>query len=225
MRILVVEDELKVANLIKRVLEENAFEVTVVYDGEMGLKLAMRNHYDVVILDLILPGINGLKVCKGIREVKPQVPILMLTALNTTDDIVDGLESGANDYLTKPFKLAELIARIRALSRIKQVYRTEPEVYTYEDLTLNARTKEAQRGQRKIRLTAKEYALLELLIKNAEQPLSKSFINEHLWGEGYGVDSNVIEVYISLLRNKVDKREKVKLIHTQFGIGYVLKKA
>jgi two-component system, OmpR family, copper resistance phosphate regulon response regulator CusR len=222
LRILIVEDEVKVAKLIFKVLKEQGYMPDLAYDGTMGKSLAINNEYDVVILDLILPGINGLELCKAIRQQNINVPILMLTALNSTDDVVNGLDSGANDYLTKPFKLEELLARVRALGRIRKDAFKE---ITYElaDLKVNPASREVIRGGKLINLTAKEFALLELFLKNKGRVVSKSYISEMVWGSDYDIESNVVEVYVNFLRNKIDKGFDTKLIHTMVGVGYVMK--
>ncbi|WMJ73710.1 response regulator transcription factor [Cytophagaceae bacterium ABcell3] len=221
MKILIVEDEQKVSDLIKKVLLENGYDCDVAYDGTMGKRLAVNNEYDVMILDLILPGINGIDLCRIIREEQVRTPVLMLTALDTTEDIVTGLDSGANDYLTKPFSLEEFLARIRALGRIKQP--VEDIVYQFNGLEINTATREARRDGNLVELTAKEFSLLELLMKNKGRVLSKSRIIEVIWGTDYDYDSNIVEVYINFLRSKIDKKYPVKLIHTMKGMGYVLK--
>jgi two-component system, OmpR family, copper resistance phosphate regulon response regulator CusR len=224
MKILFVEDEVKVAKLVQTVLKEAGYQSDVAYDGLMGKKLAISNKYDLIILDLILPEINGIDLCKTIRKAGITAPVLMLTALDNTEDIVDGLDSGANDYLTKPFKIEELLARIRALGRLKQIF-VEERIYEIEDLTLNTATKEVHRNGQLIKLTAKEFALLELLLRNKNRVISKSYISENIWGNDYDLESNFVEVYINFLRNKIDKNFSPKLIHTIVGMGYVIKVA
>ncbi|MFN6943589.1 MAG: response regulator transcription factor [Cytophagaceae bacterium] len=221
MKVLIIEDEQKVAKLITNVLRENGYDSDVAYDGIMGKRLVMNNKYDVIILDLILPGINGIDLCKSIRSEQINTPVLMLTALDTTEDIVTGLDSGANDYLTKPFKLEELLARVRALGRIRHA--VADVTYTFEDLQVNTSTKEVFRAGKRIELTAKEFALLELLIRNKGRVISKSYIMESIWGNDYDYDTNIVEVYINFLRSKIDKNFETKLIHTMVGMGYVLK--
>lgn len=222
MKILVIEDEVKVAKLIEKVLKENGYYPDLAFDGTMGKKLALQNNYEVILLDVILPGINGQDLCKIIREYDSTVPILMLTALNTTEDVVSGLDAGANDYLTKPFKLEELLARIRALRRIKNSAFTQVE-YRLDELYMNTATREVIRENKKIALTAKEFALLELLIKNKGRVISKSVISENIWGSDYDIESNIVEVYINFLRNKIDKNFSKRLIHTMVGVGYVMR--
>jgi two-component system, OmpR family, copper resistance phosphate regulon response regulator CusR len=222
MKILIIEDEVKVARLIQQALKYNGFDSDIAYDGWLGKKLAMQNEYDVIVMDIILPKINGIDLCKIIREYNSQVPILMLTALNATEDVVNGLDSGANDYLTKPFKLEEFTARIRALGRISQNQQHQV-VHSYADLRLNTASKAVFRGEDQISLTAKEFTLLEVLLKNKERVVSKAYISEKVWGSSYDVESNLVEVYINFLRNKIDKAYEPKLIHTMVGMGYVLK--
>lgn len=222
MRILVIEDEIKMAKLLEKALKENGYFAELAFDGKMGEKLALRNEYTCIILDLILPEMNGYEVCKSLREKGIKTPIIMLTALNDTDDVVQGLDAGANDYMTKPFKLQELLARIRAHNR--RSHHTETTyVHKVADLELNEATKVVTRGGKEITLTAKEYAMLELLMRNKGRVLSKSYIFEMIWGSDYDIESNILEVYISYLRNKLDKNHDLKLIHTMIGLGYVLK--
>jgi two-component system copper resistance phosphate regulon response regulator CusR len=222
MRILLVEDEPKVAAFIKKGLEEQAYEVSQAYDGFFGLKLALENDYDLIILDVILPQKNGLEVCKEIRQVKPAVPILMLTALGSTDDKILGLDSGADDYLVKPFIFQELVARIRALTR-RSYDAPANEVLRLADLELNLTRKTVFRSGIPINLTAREFSLLHYLMRNRERVVSRVDIIEQVWETSFDTGSNVIDVYINFLRKKIDKDFSPKLIHTLVGMGYVLK--
>jgi DNA-binding response OmpR family regulator len=225
MRILVVEDEEKLCRSIKKVLDENSFQVDVAYDGEMGLKLAYQNEYDTVILDIILPGMNGLAVCKAIKESKPSMPILMLTALGTTEDKVTGLESGADDYLLKPFEFAELLARIRALIRRSKSYPIqEGPLLQYEDLKLDNNRKIAIRNGREIALTAKEFQLLEYFLLNKDRVISRSELAAKVWDMKSEATTNVVEVYLNILRKKIEHDFESRLIHTRKGLGYILRK-
>lgn len=223
MKILLVEDEPNVASFIKRGLEEHHYSVEIACDGQTGLKMASQNLYDLIILDIILPYINGLEICKEIRQIhKSLTPILMLTALSAKEDIVDGLDAGADDYLTKPFDLKELLARIRALSRrTSDNYKSE--VLKVADLTLDATTKTVNRSGNNIQLTSKEFLLLELMLRKKGRVLSRIDIMEEIWDANQDFRSNVVDVFVNLLRNKVDKNYTPKLIHTVIGMGYVLK--
>ncbi|MBK0403836.1 response regulator transcription factor [Adhaeribacter sp. BT258] len=223
MNILVVEDELNVAAFIKRGLEENSFEVDVAYDGNTGLLLARQKEYHLAILDVIMPGLNGLEVCRQLRNWDASLPILMLTALGTTDDVVTGLEAGADDYLAKPFKFKELLARVRALTRRKNLQNLTGSKLTFADLELDLDTKVVSRGGKNINLTAREFALLEYFMKNPGKVLGRIDLLENVWELNYDLGSNVVDVYVNYLRNKIDKEFPVKLIHTVIGMGYALK--
>ena len=221
--ILLVEDEVNVSSFIKKGLEEEGHKIDIAYDGAMGLSLACSREYSLIILDVILPQMNGLEVCRRYRESNGfEVPILMLTALGTTDDVVKGLETGSDDYLVKPFVFKELLARINAMLRRKGIGYIA-KLYEFSDLILNTETKTVSRSGRNISLTAKEFRLLELLISNAERVLSRTSILENVWDANIDSNTNVVEVYINYLRNKVDREFAVKLIHTVIGMGYVLK--
>ena len=222
MNILLVEDEPKVADFIKKGLEEQNHNVTVCYDGLFGEKMALENDYSLMILDVILPYVNGLELCKRIRKFKPDVPVLMLTALGTIQDKVSGFNSGADDYLVKPFHFEELLARINALSRRKTMV-APGMTYSADDLELDSFKKTVRRGGKDIVLTAKEFGLLELLLVNKNRVMSRSQISESVWGIDFDRGTNAIDVYINYLRNKVDKGHNHKLIHTVIGMGYVLR--
>jgi len=222
MKILVVEDEPKLAQLLKKGLKEQNYQVDVAHDGEVGKRLALQRNYDCIVLDLILPTISGLEVCVAIRKEDTSVPILMLTALGSTEDKVLGLDSGADDYLTKPFKLNELLARIRALARRKSKPVEEARL-TMADLVLNTATKSAERDGKSIILTSREYFLLEFLLKNQGRVLSRAEIAQNVWDISFDSGTNVVDVYVNYLRNKVDKGFSSKLIHTVFGMGYIMK--
>ena len=225
MRVLVVEDEHKIANSIKKGLEQESYAVDVVYDGNDGFDLASTEDYDVVILDLLLPGMNGVTLCKKLREEKIHTPILMLTAKGELNDKVDGLNSGADDYSVKPFAFEELLARIRALTRRPR--NSLDSVLTYEDLSLNTQRYEVKRANIPIRLSKKEFALLEYLLRHPNTVLTKEQIIAHVWNYDADVLPNTVEVYIGYLRNKIDKpfKNKRALIHTIRGFGYKLGKA
>jgi two-component system, OmpR family, copper resistance phosphate regulon response regulator CusR len=223
MKILLIEDETKTAQLIREGLELHQIEVEVAYDGLMGLTLATRNYYDLIITDLILPEMNGLSLCKKIRESGSGVPILMLTALSTSEDVVTGLDAGADDYLAKPFELSVLMARVRALTRRKTENTSTANILKIADLELNVDTKRVHRAGQEISLTAKEFNLLELFLRNQGRVISKAELAEKIWDITFDTGTNVIEVYVNFLRKKVEKGFDTKLIHTQIGLGYILK--
>lgn len=222
MKILLIEDEPKVSAFIKKGLEEQTYEVDLAYDGFYGAKLALENEYALVVLDVILPRMNGVEVCRTIRQHNQTLPILMLTALGSTDDKILGLDSGADDYLVKPFEFQELLARIRALTRRVQES-VSNEVLQLADLELDVQKKTVTRSGVPISLTAREFALLYYLLRNKERVVSRVDIIEQVWETSFDTGSNVIDVYINFLRKKVDKDFSPKLIHTLVGMGYVLK--
>lgn len=222
MRILLIEDEPKVASFIKKGLEEQTYEVDQAYDGTFGVKLALQNEYDLVILDVILPSMNGLEVCREIRRHNSSVSIVMLTALGSTDDKIVGLDAGADDYLTKPFEFKELLARIRALSR-RGGENVNGEKLSIADLEMDVSKKTVYRAGRAVSLTAREFALLYYLLRNQGRVLSRVDITEQVWETSFDTGSNVIDVYINFLRKKIDKDHPTKLIHTLVGMGYVLR--
>ncbi len=220
MRILIIEDEKKIAGFIKRGLKEEGYAVDSAYDGEEGFRMATENEYDLIILDLMLPKMDGVTLCRKLREDGSAVSILMLTAKDTVQDKVAGLDSGADDYLTKPFAFEELLARIRALLRknAKQVTRLQ-----VGDLALDLLTHRVTRAGEEIVLTTREYALLEYLMRNTGAVVTRTMISEHVWDVDFDTSTNVIDVYINYLRNKVDSRFPKKLISTIRGRGYMLK--
>jgi two-component system copper resistance phosphate regulon response regulator CusR len=223
MKILVIEDEPKVASFIKRGLEELSFKVDVVYDGFLGEKLATTRDYDIILLDIIIPVKNGIDVCRQVKTVKPDVPVLMLTALGTTDDKVSGFEAGADDYLLKPFEFAELVARIRALTRrTKKGGLSSSNMLEFSDLKLDLDKKVAIRSGTVINLTAKEFLLLEYFIRNRERVISRPELAEKIWDVTFDTGTNVVEVYINILRKKIDRDFEPKLLHTRIGLGYIL---
>ena len=223
MHILLVEDESKVARFIKRGLEAAQYSVDVERDGEAGLQKLAEGDYDLVILDVMLPKLDGFGVMRAIRQQKMKIPILLLTARVTVADKVMGLDLGADDYLTKPFAFEELLARVRALLRRGSV--AGPAVLAVADLKLDPVSREVTRGGKRIDLTPKEFALLEFLLRRREHILSRAVIAQHVWGVDYDTFTNVIDVYVNYLRKKIDGDSEVKLIHTVRGVGYVLKEA
>jgi two-component system copper resistance phosphate regulon response regulator CusR len=222
MDILLIEDEANVAAFIKKGLDEQSHKVTVVHDGASGITTAVSQDFDIIILDVILPGVRGLEVCEEIRKHKKSLPILMLTALGSVNDKVRGLESGADDYLTKPFHFEELIARINALTRRKYRSFTD-KIYKIADLEIDCVKRTVMRNGKEIPLTAKEFELLEVMAANKNKVLSRSYIAETVWGINFDRGTNFIDVYINYLRTKIDKDFPRKLIHTVIGMGYVLK--
>ncbi|NIG53399.1 response regulator transcription factor [Chitinophaga sp. Cy-1792] len=229
MKILLIEDEPAVVSVITRGLTEAGYEVSVAPDGTSGLKMALDNPvFTLIILDVMLPGLNGIEVCKAIRKEGTATPILMLTALGTTENIVMGLDSGADDYLVKPFKLAELEARIRSLLRRKSGIAaplpvTNSNILQLANLELDTDTKTARRGGNNIQLTATEYRLLEFLLKNPRKVLSRMEILEQVWGIDFNMNTKVVDVYVNYLRKKINKNNQPELIQTVTGLGYMLK--
>lgn len=221
MRILVIEDEKKVASFIKRGLEAASYSVDVEYDGPGGLNRLLKGEYDLAILDVMLPGIDGLSLMKQIRQRRIDIPVLLLTARVTVADRVMGLDLGADDYLTKPFAFEELLARVRAL--LRRGAAAAPAVLAIADLRLDPATREVTRGDKRIDLTPKEYALLEFFLRRRDQVLSRAVIAQHVWGVNYDTFTNIIDVYVNYLRKKIDDNFEPKLIHTVRGAGYVLK--
>ncbi len=220
MRILLVEDEPNAASLLAKGLREDAYAVDVAGDGEKALELAHTNDYDLIILDVMLPRKDGFQVCRELRAAGSAVPVLMLTARDAVEDRVEGLDSGADDYLSKPFEFEELLARVRALLRRKPaLYR---EVMVVGDLSVDTRTRRVSRDGRELDLTAKEFALLEYLVRRAGEVVGRAEISEHVWDQSYDPFSKVIDVFIQRLRRKVDEGHDVKLIRTRRGEGYVL---
>jgi two-component system copper resistance phosphate regulon response regulator CusR len=221
MRLLVIEDEKKVARFIKKGLEEEGYAVDLAFDGEEGLAMVLDQVHDLIILDIALPKIDGLQVLKKLRERNVRTPVLLLTVRATIEDKVLGLDSGADDYLTKPFVFQELLARIRALLRRKA--EAGPPLLQVEDLVLDPARHLVTRGGERVDLTSKEFALLEYLLRNAGRVLSRAMISEHVWNYDFDTETNVIDVYVNYLRRKIDSGREKKLIHTIRGSGYVLK--
>ena len=221
MRILVVEDEKKVASFIQRGLEGEGFSVEVAYDGESGVEMGSQSSFDLILMDVMLPKMDGLQAIKALREKGVESPVLCLTAKDTVEDIVAGLDSGSDDYLTKPFAFAELLARVRAL--VRRGTQERGAAITYADLRLDPVAHKVWRSDSEIDLTAKEYALLEFFMRNPETTLTRTMIAEHVWDYTFDSFTNIIDVYVNYLRKKVDRDYTNKLIHTVRGIGYVLK--
>jgi len=219
-RILVVEDEERIASFLQRGLTYEGYRVDLAGDGPTGLGLARENPPDLVVLDWMLPGMDGLEVCRRLRA-GSQVPILILTAKDAVEDRVHGLDAGADDYVVKPFAFAELLARIRAL--LRRTGPGEPETLRFADLVLDTGTHRARRGERVIDLTAKEYDLLEIFMRHPRQVLTREVIYDRVWGYDFGGESNIIEVYVRYLRQKIETEGATKLLHTVRGVGYVLR--
>lgn len=221
MKILIVEDEPKVAAFIKKGLEENNYSAEIAYDGLSAEKLARLNKYDLFIVDIIIPGISGLDLCKKLKMLNTDLPVLMLTALGTTDDKIIGFEAGANDYLVKPFEFRELLARVKVLLKKPNQSQGTVNRLIVGDLVLDLDTKTALRGGSQIDLTAKEFSLLEFFMRNTGRVLSRIDIAEKVWDIKFDFGTNVVDVYINFLRKKIDKGFDKKLIHTRVGFGYV----
>lgn len=221
--ILVIEDDDRMAELIRRGLEESGYSITLCTNGTKGLSTAFRQRFDLIITDIILPGINGLEICKKLKQADEAYPIIMLTALGTTDDKVDGFDAGADDYMVKPFEMRELTVRIHALLKRNKAAQGSNQVLRLADLELNLQTKIVKRGNTELNLTPKEFNLLAYMMANSGRVLSKAEIAEKVWDMNFDSGTNFIEVYISYLRRKVDKGFDRKLIHTKSGMGFILK--
>lgn len=222
-QILIVEDEKKIADSISQGLRENSFQTEVAYDGKMGLQLFESGSFQLAILDINLPGINGYELCRSIRSRNPSVPVIMLTAMNTLDNKIEGFDAGADDYIIKPFDFRELLVRVRAL--LKRIHTTVATGVMLKagDLQMNLDSKEVTRAGRTILLTAKEFQLLEYFLRNKNRVLSRVDIALNVWDIDFDSGTNVIDVYVNYLRKKIDKQFDTSLIHTQVGMGYVLK--
>lgn len=223
MKVLLIEDEVKAVQSLTKGLNEYQIEVDFAYDGTTGCLLAEANQYDVIISDIIVPGINGFDLTKELRSRGITTPVLLLTALSSTDDKVSGLEVGADDYMTKPYEFKELLARIKALSRRGKEPPMPKVMLNFADTEMNLTTKEFFREGKKIELTPKEFALMEYFIRHKGRVISKAEIADKVWDINFETTSNVVEVYVNYLRNKVDKPFEKKMIHTVFGVGYILK--
>lgn len=223
LKIGLAEDDLKISKLISTGLEEQRFLVRVANNGREALQLFQTEVFDMVILDIMMPELSGIEICKAIRTTNKDLPILMLTALGSIDDKVDGLNSGADDYLTKPFHFKELLARIDALLRRRHPTPDQDQILRFDDLTLNQYSKEVHRANTLIKLTAKEFVLLELFLRHPNRVLSRQYIAESVWDINFDTGTNVIDVYINFLRKKIEKDFSKKLIHTVINMGYILK--
>ena len=222
MKILIVEDEPKLMSILKEGLETEGYEIDIAYDGQIGGKMAVKNYYDVIILDLIIPYVNGLELCKLIRNSNSNVPILMLTALASIEDKIAGFDAGADDYLAKPFEFKELLARVKALLKRSTGVIQNSNTIKLGDLELDLDKKSAKRGEKIIDLTSKEFFLLEYLMKNKGKVLSRVDIAENVWDIDFDTTTNIIDVYINILRKKIDKDFEPKLIQTRKGLGYFI---
>jgi two-component system copper resistance phosphate regulon response regulator CusR len=222
-KILLIEDEPKTVQSLKQGLEENNYDVSIAYDGHMGKQLALAHTYQLIVSDIIIPGINGLDLCRELRAQGIQTPILMLTALSTTDDKLNGFEAGADDYLPKPFDFKEFLARVKALIKRSNQTILDAQVLKFADLEMDLNSSLVSRAGQMIHLTSKEFQLLEYFLRNQEKVISKAEIAENIWEVEDENSSNLIEVYVNYLRKKVDKGFSSKLIHTQFGMGYILR--
>lgn len=231
-KIILIEDESSVVSFIKKGLQELGYEISVALDGNTGIKMVENNDFDMIILDIMLPDINGLEVCKEIRKKNKTIPILFLTALDSSENIVMGLESGGDDYLVKPFKFIELVARIKSLLRRSghsngtesDEVENDENIYQFEDLTVNDYTKKVTRNGIEISLTSTEYKLLLYFLNNPEKVISRPEILDAVWGVNYELGTNVVDVYVNYLRKKLESQDDNKIIHTVIGMGYVLKK-
>jgi DNA-binding response OmpR family regulator len=221
MKILVAEDEVKVASFIKKGLEESSYEVDIAYDGIMAEKLALQYDYNLFILDIIMPYLNGLELCQKVKKSKPNIPVLLLTALGTTDDKITGFDTGADDYLVKPFEFRELLARVKALLKRSGIAQESTRKLVVEDIELDLEKKIAIREDKVITLTAKEFLLLEYFMRNRGRVLSRADIAESVWDINYDFDTNIVDVYVNFLRKKIDREFEKKLIHTRIGLGYI----
>ncbi|MDH4087767.1 MAG: response regulator transcription factor [Nitrospira sp.] len=221
MRVLVIEDETKVGCFIKRALEEESYAVDLCEDGAKGLEMVLATNYDLLVVDVMLPSMSGLDVLKNIRRERVHTPVLILSAQSQIDQRVKGLDAGADDYLTKPFAIDELLARVRAL--LRRGASESPGILQVDDLMLNPATRDVTRGGQRIDLTLKEYALLEYLMRHTGRVLTRPMISEHVWNQDFDTFTNVIDVYVNYLRNKIDRGRTKKLIHTIRGSGYMLK--
>ena len=221
MKILIIEDEPKVVAFLKKGLEEHGYDIEVAYDGHTGEKLALKEGFDLIILDVIIPHTNGIELCKKLRKENIQLPILILTALGTTDDKVEGFDAGADDYLVKPFEFKELLARIKALAKRSSGILHSFNSLKIADLELDLNKKQAKRNGALIELTAKEFSLLEYFMRNKGRVVSRIDISEKVWNIDFDTGTNVVDVYVNILRKKIERNFGSKLIHTRIGMGYI----
>jgi len=221
MKILVVEDEKKVAKFLKQGLEEERYAVDIAHDGAQGEAMASTGSYDLIILDILLPRKDGILLLRDLRSKQIRTPVLMLTAKSALEDKVEGLDSGADDYLTKPFAFAELVARVRSL--LRRGAQEKSTVLRIADLQLDTVVHKAKRGDTSIELTGKEYALLEYFMRNVNRVLTRTILSEHIWHYSFDTGTNIVDVYVNHLRSKIDDRFEKKLLHTIRGVGYILK--
>lgn len=222
-KILLVEDEPNIASMIRKGLAEVGYNVSIAPDGNIGYQMATDHQYDLYILDIMLPGINGIELCRMLRKANDNHPVLMLTALGTTENIVTGLDNGADDYLVKPFKFVELLARLRVLLRRSIPAVSGDHVLKIANLTLNVDARLVTRDDSPVRLTSTEYRLLEYMLKNQRRVISRMDLLENVWGVDFNMTTNVVDVYVNYLRKKIDKDFEPKLIHTVIGMGYIMK--
>ena len=222
MRVLVIEDDVWISEMLKVGLTGNKFQTTLASNGIDGLALAKSNKYDVVITDVMMPGLSGIEVCKELRDFNHTIPIIMLTALDTTEDKILGFESGADDYLVKPFDFRELLVRIKAVTRRSHYDDSEIEHLTYSDVTMDLLKRQVTRNDQPIALTPREFQLLEYLMRNPEKVISRTELSKEVWDKHFETGTNFVDVYINYVRNKIDKEFDTKLIHTRQGMGFIL---
>jgi two-component system, OmpR family, copper resistance phosphate regulon response regulator CusR len=225
LNILLVEDEPSIAGMLSKGLSEEGYNVSIAPDGNIGFRMAAGNTYDLYIIDIMLPEINGLALCRMLRKANDTTPILLLTALGTTENVVAGLDAGADDYMVKPFKFTELIARIRALKRRLGSSFTDENKLRMADLEIDLEARIVMRNNTEIKLTSTEYRMLHYFMKNPRKIISRMDLLEHVWGVDFNMATNVVDVYVNYLRKKIDKDHEQKLLHTVIGMGYILKNA
>lgn len=219
--ILIIEDDGRLSAVMQKNLREYGFEVSLAYEGLSAVKLFKQVEFDLVITDVMLPGMNGTEVSRTIRQINPAIPVIMLTALGTTDDKLEGFDAGADDYMVKPFEIRELVARIKALLKRSSLAPKAGEILRYADLVMNTKTKKVSRNKVELHLTPKEFNLLEYMLRNPERVLSRNEIADNVWNTRFDTGTNFIDVYINYLRKKVDKNFEQKLIHTRPGLGFI----